>query len=322
MKVAQVWRVMVLALGLALPGLGRAQAPASAPAESPAVVVGVYVPSVAFGDSMARARFAEALAANLSQAIGRPVRGKAFAGAGEFFTQVQANEVDFAVVDAAVALERGGFTPLAQAQSSGNPARALVLVAQSPGTVASFAGKSVVLPEGVGREDRFLANFVLQGQLGAEHFVRQKTVRDAQAALSLVKLGKADLTVTWDAQASGLAVVLSSRPAPLPVFVRARAGVPADVQAAVAKAAPGLSVGAGPFEGFGPWNPNGSALSALRSALGAAPGAARVEPVFAPSTGALPTPEVFLGASLSPGAAPLPPAADLILVPAPPSDPL
>ena len=50
-------------------------APASA--ETPPIVVGVYIPSVAFGDSMARARFAEALAAALASATGRPARGRA-----------------------------------------------------------------------------------------------------------------------------------------------------------------------------------------------------------------------------------------------------
>ena len=53
-------------------------APASA--ETPPIVVGVYIPSVAFGDSMARARFAEALAAALASATGRPARGRAFVG--------------------------------------------------------------------------------------------------------------------------------------------------------------------------------------------------------------------------------------------------
>lgn len=296
-------------------------APASA--ETPPIVVGVYIPSVAFGDSMARARFAEALAAALASATGRPARGRAFVGGAEFFAQVDAGAVDFAVVDAGVMVERPGLKPIAQATSGGNPARPLAVVASAPSTLEAALGKALVLHEGLGREDRYVARFVLQGERGGEPFKRLKPVRDAQAALSQVRLGKADVTVTWASQAGELAVVATARPAPLPVWVQARPDVDPAVAASVSQAATRLALGVGPFDAFGPFNPGASALTALRSALsGAVAPAARVDPVLAPSPGGLPLPSEVVGAQPEPRPVALPLPADALSVPPPADDAL
>lgn len=315
-------RALALLVWLVATATARAQAPSAAPEAPPAAVVGVYAPSIFFPDSMARGRYAETLARALEGAIGQPVRGKAFGAAGEFQSQVAAGGVDFAVVDAAWLLEHGGLKPLAQAQSGGNPARPLqVLTSGDASNVSELAGASLVLFDVGGREDRFVANFVFQGQIGADYFKRGKAVRDAQAALSVVRLGKAQVTLGYEGAGGGLKSVFTSRPAPLPVFVQTRDGVAPEVAAAVRKAAVGLGAGTDTFDGFGPYNANGAALSALRSALGSAAGAgALTDPVMTPATGPLPPVTSHLDPSVPAALVAEPPAAEVIVVPPAPAD--
>ena len=295
-------------------------APASEPTAGAVVSVGVYMPSVYFPDSLSRARYAETLARGLENTLGHPVRGRAFGAAGEFQAQVAAGGVDFAAVDAAYALQHGGFEPLAQAQSGGNPARPLIVFTGSAaGSVSALAGQPIVLFDVGASEDRFLSNFVFQGQIGPDYFKRAKPVRDAQAALSVVQLGKARITIGYEGSGGGLSPVFTSRAAPLPVFVRVRAVEPA-VAAAVKKAIVGLAAPTEAYDGFGPYNGGGSALTALRSALGSPPGGATTEPVLASPAGNLPPPASHLDPAIPPALVQEPPAADAIFLPPAPAD--
>jgi hypothetical protein len=311
-----------LALG-ATPALAQAPVAPASGSETPAaaaISVGVYMPSVYFPDSLARARYAETLARGLEGALGQPVRGRAFGASGEFQAQVAAGGVDFAAVDAAYAIQHGGFEPLAQAQSGGNPARPLIVLASGgAGSVSALAGQPIVLFDVGANEDRFLSNFVFQGQVGPDYFKRAKPVRDAQAALSVVQLGKARVTLGYEGSGGGLSPVFTSRAAPLPVFVRVRAVEPG-VAAAVKKAVVGLAAPTEAYDGFGPYNGGGAALSALRSAIGNAPGGANTEPVLASPAGNLPPPTSHLDPAVPPALVQEPPAADAIFVPAPPAD--
>lgn len=292
-----------------------------APEAASAATVGVYTPSVYFGDSMARARFAETVARALEGAVGQPVRGRAFGAAGEFQAQVAAGGVDFAIVDAAYALEHGGLKPLAQAVSGGNPARPMhVLSTSAAASVSTLAGQTMVVFDVGPHEDRFVSNFIFQGQIGADYFKRAKPVRDAQAALSVVKLGKAQVTLGFEGAGGGLTSVFTSRPAPLPVFVQARDAVDPALLAAVKKAVVGLSAQTEAFDAFAGYNPGAAPLTALRSALGSAPGGATTEPVLSPAVGALPPVPSHLDPALPPGLVAEPPAADAIILPAPPAD--
>jgi hypothetical protein len=282
--------------------------------------VGVYIPSVYFPDSLSRARYAETLARSIESALGQPVRGRAFGGAGEYQSQVSSGALDFAVVDAAYALQHGGHEPLAQAQSGGNPARPLIVLASSgAGSVSALAGQPIVLFDVGANEDRFLSNFVFQGQVGPDYFKRTKAVRDAQAALSVVQLGKARVTVGYEGSGGGLSPVFTSRAAPLPLFVRVRAVEPA-LAAAVKKAVVGLAAPTEAYDGFGPYNPGAAALTALRSALGSPPGGATTEPVLASPTGNLPPPSSHLDPAVPPALVQEPSPADAIIVPAAPAD--
>lgn len=297
-------------------------APASGPepAAGTAVAVGVYMPSVYFPDSLSRARYAETLARGLESALGQPVRGRAFGAAGEFQAQVAAGAVDFAAVDAAYALQHGGLEPLAQAQSGGNPARPLIVLAGGgAGSVSALAGQPIVLFDVGANEDRFLSNFIFQGQVGPDYFKRAKPVRDAQAALSVVQLGKARVTIGYEGSGGGLSPVFTSRAAPLPVFVRVRAVDPA-VAAAVKKAIVGLAAPTEAYDGFGPYNGGSAALTALRSALGSPPGGATTEPVLASPAGNLPPPTSHLDPAVPPALVQEPPAADAVFVPPAPAD--
>ena len=311
-----------LALLLGMGGLAVAQdTPAPAPEAAPAATVGLYAPSLPFGDSLARARYAEMLAKSLESAIGQTVRGRAFATAGEFQSQVAAGALDFAVVDASFAFEHGNLKPLAQAVSGGNPARALVVATGAGGAnVSALAGQSFVLFDVGPSEDRFVANFIFQGQIAADYFKRGKSVRDAQAAVSSVKLGKAQVTLTYEGATGGLASVFTSRPAPLPIFVQARDAVEPSLLAAVKKAAVGLPAGTDVFDSFGGYNPNGAANSGLRSALSQAPGGNQIEPVFAPSGTMLPPVPSYLEAAVPASAVVEPTMVDALTVPPAPGD--
>ena len=320
---ARLARLVLPAVLLAL-APARAQDSASAPPPveaAPAATVAVYMPSVGFADSMARARFAETVARALEGAVGQPVRGRAFGAAGEFQAQVAAGGVDFAIVDATYAIEHGNLKPLAQATSGGNPARPLqVFTSAGAASVSALAGQTLVLFDVGAREDRFVANFVFQGQIGPDYFKRAKPVRDAQAAVAVVKLGKAQVTVGYQGAGGGLSAVFTSRAAPLPIFVQARDGVDAAVLAAVKKAAVGLSAGTDAFDGLGPYNGGAAALSALRSAMASAPGGALTEPVLSPAVGALPPVTSALDPTIPAALVTEPPAADALSVPVAPAD--
>lgn len=314
---------LALCLGLALPRGVDAQTPASEPAAPAAATIGVFIPSVYFSDSLARARYAESVAQKLEAAVGQPVRGKAFGAAGEFQAQVAAGAVDFAIVDAPYAAAHGGLKPIAQATSGGNGARPMQVLTQGGAdSVAALAGQTMVLFDVGAAEDRFVANFIFQGQIGADYFKRAKPVRDVQAALAVVKLGKAQVTVSFEGAGGGLTSVFTSRPAPLPLFVQTRDAVDAGLVAAVKKAALGLQAPTEAYDAFGAYNPGAGPMSALRSALGSAPGGAQTEPVLSPANSPLPNVPSYLDPALPPGLVAEPPASDALSLPPPPADAL
>lgn len=250
-------------------GLAQAQVPVDpgGTVEGPEPwVVGVYTPRVFFPNSLARNEYAASVAAALQGATGQPFRGRAFAAAGAFGTQVEAGAVHFAVVEAQMVLERG-YSALAQGTAGGQPTRPMVLVTAGGkgANVGALSGKSLARVV-VGKGDaNFVSHFLLQGQVPTDYFKVAKTARDVQGALSLVRLGKADVTLTYASATGGLSPVFQSRPAPLPVFVRTGAAVPAEVVAAVRGAITGVKVNAGVFDGFTAYD--AKVLAPLKRAL-------------------------------------------------------
>ncbi len=278
-------RLLALLLLLAAPA--RAQ-------DAPPITVGVYAPRLVFTDSLARTKMAEQIAGALQSATGRPMRGRGFATGEEFFHQVAGGEVQFAVVDAQVLAERGDLDPLAQGLSGGQAAKPMVLVVRASlgaARIADLQGRELASVNAGGRDAQFLGNFLLQGQIDAGFFKQAREVRDAQSALSLVRLGKADGTFTYAGTEGDLPAAFTSRPVPLPVFVRTRDDVDPAVLAAVKGAIAGVRVEHPSLDGFGRYD--GGAHGALRGALKAELARPGTAPVIASSGATLPPVPAF-----------------------------
>jgi hypothetical protein len=262
--------------------------------DPPPLTVGVYAPRLVFADSLARTKMAEQIAGALQSATGRPMRGRGFVNGDEFFQQVAGGEVQFAVVDAQALAERGGLEPLAQGTSGGQAARPMVLVVRpslGAARVADLQGRALANVNAGGRDAQFLHNFLLQGQIDAGFFEQAREVRDVHSALSLVRLGKADATFTYAGTEDGLPAAFTSRPVPLPVFVRAGAEVDAAVLSAVKGAIGAVRVEHPTLDGFGRFD--AGAHGALRAALKGDLARPGTDPVIAPAAAALPPVPAF-----------------------------
>ncbi len=275
------------------------------------LVVGVYAPHMYFANSIARSEYAEQLAAGLGRVTGLSFRGRGFSTQGEFANQVAAGQLHFALVDAQHQIERG-YEALAQGTFNGRPTLPMVLVAGSGSSVADLAGKGLARVK-LGRGDEgFIVNFLLQNQVEPDFFGQARTVRDVQGALSLVKLGKADGAFVYKGIAPG---IFTSRPVPLPVFVRT-ATVPAGVEQKVRQAVLGLTVPSRVVRGFSAYRAD--IHKGLRGALRAKPRGPGNRPVL--SRGGLDLPRI--AAALVVGDTPpqLPPVAGELPTTDPPPD--
>ncbi|MCB9545829.1 MAG: PhnD/SsuA/transferrin family substrate-binding protein [Myxococcales bacterium] len=304
-------KAMLLLAGLllALPAAAQPEAPAG-------YVVGVFAPRIYFPNSLARTGYANDVAAKLTAATGIPFSGRGFATRGDFDRQVQEGQVHFAVVEAQLQAERG-FTALAQGTSGGNASRPMVLVTSDGATpgIGALKGRTLALVAVGGRDKSFVMNHLLQGQVPADWF-KTTTARDAQGALSLVKLGKADAAFTFSGNADGLGVSFQSRGAPLPVFVQTARDLDAAVVAKVRGAITGVSARNGVFDGFGAFD--GASLGRLKRDLDAGPRAPGNDPAFAGPRSALPpVPDQMERGAV---ALPAPDPAALMAIPAPPAD--
>lgn len=294
---------------------GAAQAQdAGVPAEPAAtpLVVGVYAPLTFFPNSSARNQYAAHVAQALEAAIGMPMRGRGFA---KGFSR---DGVDFAIVGA-TQLAQAGYPPLAQATWRGKPSRAMVLVVGggvAGGNIGALKGASLARPP-VPKAEAFVANFLLQRQVDAGYFKPAgRKPADAQGALSLVRLGRADATFTFEGNEAGMRRVFVSRPMPLPVFVQVRKDLPDETVAKVRKAITTVSVGNSVFDGFAAFSANVHA--SLRGALDSGTKRTPPKPVVAVPRTRLPPVPSFLDAGDP--AVVMPRAADDLAVPDPPGD--
>lgn len=247
--------------------VGLLAAPAAYAQDS--LTVGVYAPRIFFGNSLARGQYAQQVAQALAAKTGLDIKGRAYVGGGEFGAQIKAGEVHFAVVDAQYAIDRG-YAPIAQGTAGGNTAPPMALVVGGgvdAKTVGDLQGKRLVRVAVSGSDQKFQLNWLLQGQVGPDYFKAGGTARDAQGAISLVKLGKADAAFTYSSADGGLRSVYRSRGAPLPYFVQTNDDVPADVAAKVRAAIRGVQAKNPVFDGFGPPGNNAGLAGALKRGL-------------------------------------------------------
>lgn len=297
--------LVVLSMLLTTPTMAQTDDP-------PPLVVGVYAPQVLFASALARTGFAQQIAAQLSSKTGLNIVGRGFATRGDFDQQVKAGRVQFAVIGAPLQARRG-YPALAQGQSGGKSSRPMVLATQGGKSIGTLKGTTLA---GVGKNERGLVmNYLLQGQVSPGYF-KFKPARDVQAALGLVKLGRAGGAFTYAGNTAGLAAAFISRPMPLPVFVQTDKALNAEAASKVRGAIGGVTLQNGTVSGFG--GVDQALLGRIRAALSSAPSAVRTPPVLAPVRGALPPVPEFMERSAPAVILPTP-GADLI-APAAPAD--
>ncbi len=292
-------------------GVAQAQE-AAPPVEAPPLVLGVYAPLVFFPNSSARNQYAAEVAQALQGVTGISMRGRGFSKG------FRGSDVDFAIVDAPY-LATAGSTALAQATWKGKARRSMVLVVGGKvegDNIGALKGIALANPP-VPKSAAFVANYLLQRQVDPLYFATaRRKPADVQGALSLVRLGRADATFTYEGSEAGLRRVFLSRPVPLPVFVQVRNGLPAEVVAKVRSAVTKVRVPNGLFDAFSafPSKVHAPLRRALRSGTGRTPPG----PVVVSSRGRPPSPPAFL--DVGEPAVVMPAVAGDLQVPDPPAD--
>jgi len=178
------------AFALALLGLSARATGAEKP-----LAVGLFAPSAPFTSTSERLEFANALAQKLAERLGAPSGlGRVYARGSDLANAVKRGELDFAVVDAAYAATQNlPYPVLAAAMRNGATSSPWEIVAR-PGikSLLDLRGKGVAIPTTAGREESFLYQVLLEGEMGAARFGRIAVVPDAASAALAVSLGRAD----------------------------------------------------------------------------------------------------------------------------------
>ncbi|QRO01327.1 hypothetical protein JRI60_21025 [Archangium violaceum] len=163
-----------------------AWAPAAGAAAKKATL-GVFLPTT-LTDGQQRFQYAEALAAKLSTATGRPTAAKSFARYEDFSKAVSEGIVDFAVVDSWAAVQLAKATPVALAPLSGETSQRWAIVSLSKGSMKELAGARLAIVKGAGATDpKFVTNVVLAGDLDAKKHFKLTPVPNVESALKMLE---------------------------------------------------------------------------------------------------------------------------------------
>ena len=171
---------------LALLAASAAAAPA-AHAEG----VGVYAPTAPFSGPVARLEFASRLA----EIMGPGIVGRAYAKAGDFAAAVKRGEIGYALVDASYVAAIGApWTVLAVARRGGASEVPWAVVSSRVefSSLAGLRGKSVIVPAIGAKDEAFVLQVLLEGELPRDFFARLSFAPDALSALAAVERGRAD----------------------------------------------------------------------------------------------------------------------------------
>jgi ABC-type amino acid transport substrate-binding protein len=230
-----------LLAGLAL-ALTLAAAPAGAAAKKS--TVGVFL-ATSLTDGQERFQYAEALAAKLGDALGRPVAAKSFGRYEDFARAVSDGLVDFAVVDAWAAVQLGAKAqPVAWAPRAGETQQRWAIVSTQKGSVKDLAGKRLALVKGSGPTDpKFVTHVVLGGDLDAQRHFKVTPVPNVESALKMLEARGAEAALVPLAhvpKGSDVRVLFRSGRAPGAVLVdlRGQADALAGVLGTVGAVAP------------------------------------------------------------------------------------
>ncbi|CAN5534379.1 hypothetical protein BH11MYX1_BH11MYX1_10610 [soil metagenome] len=180
---------MKLALALTLGVL-------STTARAETLTIGLFAPTAPFPSTAARVELATKLGDQFSNAVGATGTGKVYARASDFASAVKKGEVTLAVVDATYLAAAGGnYTILAAAVRNGESNHGWILVARGAAKIADLKGKRVLVPAIGGRENDFVLNVLLGGEVGKDFFAKLEPAPDTASALASLGLGKADAAV-------------------------------------------------------------------------------------------------------------------------------
>lgn len=231
--------------------------------QSQELVIAVFIPGSVVASAQARSEYAQTLATQIGQKVGRTARGVAFARARDLETAVQRREIHAAVLDPIYLAGRAGAKVLATAKRGASAEVAAIGVSRVRGGLPALRGKKLIVPSVGGAEARFVDAFVLEGQMPpAEFWSAVTTAPDAASAIAAVAGEQADAALVLDSAEAralagqrGLAVAFSTRALPGPAFAWLGAA-DAALESAVSSAVRGLSAGpaggswAAPAEGY------------------------------------------------------------------------
>ncbi|HEX8439155.1 PhnD/SsuA/transferrin family substrate-binding protein [Archangium sp.] len=209
-----------LILGLALVGAGAPLAEAAAKKAT----LGVFLPTT-LTDGQQRFQYAEALAARLSAATGRPTAPKSFARYEDFSKAISEGGIDFAVVDSWAAVQLGNkATPVALAPLSGETSQRWAIVSTSKSSVKDLAGTRLAIVKGAGAADpKFVTNVVLAGDLDAKKHFKLTSVPNVESALKMLEAKGAEAALVPLAHVpQGVKVLFRSSKVPGAVLVGMR----------------------------------------------------------------------------------------------------
>jgi hypothetical protein len=209
--------------------------------------VGVYAPSAPFDGPVARVDFANRVAAALAQATGVAWEGRSYARAADFSAAVKRGEVTVAVVDVAyLAASGAGYPVLAGAVHGGALSTSWELVGARG--VAGLKGKTLVVPSVGARDESFVLEVLLEGEVDRSHFGKITYAPDALSAIASLEHGRADAALVPSGLKlpAGVRTVTTLRHLAWPVVV-GLPGLPAALRAKIEKALP-LATGDPVFE--------------------------------------------------------------------------
>ncbi len=239
------WTIRALTLTVLLAALVLAIGPVQSQEEQRVYTIALYAPDINFGGAMSKASFVNAVAAGLSSRTGLTFKGKSFGRAGDF---KGAGGVDYAIIGGSYFAVAGVGKPVAFATGSGS----MSVIGRGGGPIHSLRGKTLILPQPAKACEGFVSSTLLGYQAQAGEFFKIQTTKDVASALAAVKVGKADLTVGFDAYAGGLPVLFRSNASPLPVATQVNPNIDPQVAEQIKSAWRGLSVsGGGIIRGFG-----------------------------------------------------------------------
>lgn len=220
---------------------------AEKPVDNKVYTVALFAPDINFSDSISKSGFITGVAASMAARTGLKWRGVSFARAGDFSAQASSGKVDYAVIGGTWCASACIGTVIAHASGKGSMA-----VVGRGGSVSSMKGRTLILPQPAQAFEGFVTSTLLGHQVSASEFFNIKYTGDARSAIKAVKAGQADLTVSFDAYASGLGILYKTPASPLPVVTQVNQSIDPDTARMIAKAFRGLPAsGGGIITGFG-----------------------------------------------------------------------